>query len=116
MNKNKEVKNAVDDLLEFASFYLTLGDMHSSQLMVAIAEKDPEFTYYMETVNDTFETVIDFLKVYGEWGVERVRKEFTGNWDEVKAALVCSPIYESLRKQWKDDTVLWEMVEEIWGR
>lgn len=116
MNDDKEVKSAVDNLLEFATFYLTLGDVHTSQLMVEIAERDPAFTYYMDTVTETFETAIDFLKVYGEWGVERVRKGCTGNWDEVKAALVNSPAYKSRRKQFKDQTVLWEMLEEIWGR
>lgn len=113
--EDKEIKPGVDDLLDFATFYLTLGDMPGAQLMVEIAERDPEFTYYMETVTDNFETAIDFLRVYGEWGVERVRKE-CANWNEVKDALIHSPIYQTLRKQWKDNTVLWEMLEEIWGR
>ena len=116
MNDSKEVKSAVDNLIEFASFYLTLGDMPGAQLMVEIAERDPAFTHYMDTVTGNFETVIDFLKVYGEWGVERVRKKSGINWDEVKAALKCSPTYETFRKQWKGNTILWEMLEEIWGR
>ncbi|MDD5287641.1 MAG: hypothetical protein PHY28_00795 [Dehalococcoidales bacterium] len=116
MNDNNNITSAVDKILEFAEFYVTLGDLYGQDLLVAIGEKDPAFTYYMETVTESFETAIDFLKVYGEWGIAQVRNQCGTNWNEVKNACLTSPKYQNLGKKWKGSTVLWDLLEEILGK
>jgi hypothetical protein len=62
MGDSTDIHKAVDKVLDFAGFFLSLGDMKQTDLLIAIANRDPEFTYYFETVTEPIETALDFFR------------------------------------------------------
>jgi hypothetical protein len=113
MTKSDDINASVEKLLEFAEYFLTLGDLSGRELMITIGERSPQFTYDIEQVRVPIDTLIDLLRAYGDWGIELVRKQSTDNWDEVKNACMRTTKYQFLKKQWKDNTVLWEELEKL---
>ena len=116
MSDSNDVSSAAEKVLDFAEFYLTLGDLYGQDLLIAIGKRDPEFTYYIEAVKEPLDTITDFLRVYGDWAISQIRTKCAPVWDEVKNACVCSPKYQTLSKHWKDNTVLWDLLQEILGK
>lgn len=113
MTNNNDTDSFVEELLRFVEYYLTLGDLSGHDLLVTIGETSPQFTYDIEQVRVPIDTMMDFLRVYGEWGIDLVRKQCLNNWDGVKNALVCSKKYKTFERQCKDRTVMWDLLEEI---
>jgi hypothetical protein len=112
MSGNSDITAAVDKVLDFAGFFLTLGDMKQTDLLIAIANRDPEFTYYFETVTEPIGTALDFFRVYANWAISRIRAEYNTVWDEVKDACGCSEKYKILKMQCADTMVLWDALEK----
>jgi hypothetical protein len=112
MTKNEDINSAVEKLLEFAEYYLTLGDLSGHDLLMTIGERSPQFTYDIEHIKVPIDTIMDLLRAYGDWGIELVRNQCAGDWNEVKNACTCSTKYQFLRKQWKDTTELWDELEK----
>jgi hypothetical protein len=113
MTKDKDVESRMEELLRFVEYYLTLGDLSGHDLMISIGTKSPQFTYDIEQVRVPIDTITDFLRVYGDWGIDLVRKQCIENWDEVINSFVCSPKYKTFEKQCKDKTVMWDLLEGI---
>ena len=111
-NGSSDITTAVDKVLDFAGFFLMLGDMKQTDLLIAIANRDPEFTYYFETVTEPIETALDFFRVYANWAISRIRAEYNTIWDEVKDACACSEKYKILKIQCADTMVLWDALEK----
>lgn len=107
---------ALGKVLDFTEFFLNLGDMKGTDMLIAIAERDPEFTYYFETVNDRCETVMDFFRLYGQWAVSRLKTAYSDRWDDILTALARSARYQMLSRHWKDTTALWEELEGMMGK
>lgn len=112
MSQPSEVRLAVNKLLDFTEFFLSLGDMKQTEMLIAIAERDPGFADYFETADVHIETAVDFFKVYAEWAVERIRRENNPAWDAVKEARSCSEKFQNLKIQCAETTVLWDVLEK----
>ncbi len=113
MSNTTDIQKAVDKVLDFTEFFLSLGDLKQTDLLIAIAKRDPEFTYYFETVTEPIETALDFFRVYADWAISRIRAEYNTVWDEVKDACACSEKYKILKMQCADTTVLWDELEKV---
>jgi hypothetical protein len=113
MIDSTNIQKAVDKILNFTGFFLTLGDLKQTDLLIAIANRDPEFTYYFETATEPIETALDFFKVYANWAISRIRAEYNTVWDDVKDACACSEKYKILKMQCADTMVLWDELEKV---
>ncbi len=106
---------AVKKLTAFAEFFLTLGDLDGPKLIIAIGERDPEFTYYLETVADRCETVFDFIKIYGNWNIDRMQSAAGSQWWDVVKAYKSSDKYAFLKDVTHDIPLLWDELEGMLG-
>lgn len=113
MNTSADVAKAVEKVLDFAQFFLLLSDMKQTDLLIAVANRDPAFTYYFETVTEPIETALDFFRVYADWAIGQIQKEYKGVWDEVKDACTSSEKYKILKMQCADTMVLWDELEKV---
>jgi hypothetical protein len=113
MSQSSQLEAAVNKLLDFTEFFLSLGDMKQADMLFSIANRDPEFADYVETVQIPIETAVDFFKVYGDWGIEKIRKENSSIWNDTRKGYVSSEKYQILKMQCADTTVLWEVLEKI---
>jgi hypothetical protein len=112
MSANSDITTAVDKVLDFAEFFLSLGDMKQTDLLIAIANRDPEFTYYFETVTESIETALDFFRVYANWAIGRIHNEYENIWEEARDACVCSERYGILKMQCADTMILWDELQK----
>jgi len=106
---------AADKVLDFAEFFLTLGDMKPAEMLIAIAHRDPAFTYYVEELENPIETAMDFLRIYAEWVFGQVQKVCNASWEEICVAGTGSEKYRLLKMTWAGQTLLWEEVERMLG-
>jgi hypothetical protein len=106
---------AADRILDFAEFFLSLGDLKPPDLLIAIANHDPLFTYYFEEVKEPIETALDFLRIYADWALAEVLKKCIASRQEVCAAAVASEKYRLLKMQWSRQTLLWDEVVRMMG-
>lgn len=113
MSNSASLASAVDKVLDFSEFFLSLGDMKQTDLLTAIANRNPEFTYYFETVTETIETAVDFFRIYAHWVIGQIQKEYEGVWDEVKEACTRSEKYKILKMQCVDTILLWDELEKV---
>ncbi len=113
MSNTTDIQKAVDKVLDFTEFFLSLGDLKQTDLLIAIAKRDPEFTYYFETVTEPIETALDFFRVYANWAISRICAEYKTVWGEVRDACACSEKYKILKMQCVDTTVLWDELEKV---
>jgi hypothetical protein len=111
-----DIREASDRLLDFAEFFLRLGELQGQQVLTAIADRDPEFTYYVETVTAHPETLLELFRLYGQWVLEQLKANCGAGWDEAADACVRSERYRILRMQWEKTTLLWEEWEGLVGR
>jgi hypothetical protein len=113
MSHSSQLETAVNKLLDFTEFFLSLGDMKQADMLFGIANRDPEFADYVETVQIPIETALEFFKVYGGWGIEKIRKENSYIWTDIRQAFANSERYKMIKMQCDDTTVLWEVLEKI---
>jgi hypothetical protein len=113
MSQSSEIKMAVNKLLEFTEFFLSLGDMKQTDMLIAIAKRDPEFTSFFETANDPIETAMDFFKVYSSWAIEQIRKTYDYAWNDIRQAYISSKKYQILKMQCDQTIVLWDVLDNI---
>jgi hypothetical protein len=111
MSRVSEIKIAVNRLLEFTEFFLSLGDMKQTDMLIAIANRDPEFTNYFENATDLIETAMDFFKVYSDWTIGQVRNDFSNIWNDVRQAYISSERYQVLKIQCDGATALWDILD-----
>ncbi len=115
MTTESDFDAAVKKLTAFTEFFLTLGDLDGPKLIIAIGERDPEFTYYLETVADRCETVFDFIRIYGNWNIDRMQRAAGSRWRDVINAYKSSVKYAFLRDVTHDIPLLWDELEERLG-
>jgi len=112
VNYNPEIEPAKAKILDFMGFFLSLGDMKGPDMLMAVAERDPGFGDYVETVTEPLETAVDFFRVYAQYVFTKMRGECGPGWAEACEACTVSERYRLMEMQWKDVTLLWGVVKE----
>jgi hypothetical protein len=113
MSQSSQLETAVNKLLDFAEFFLSLGDMKQADMLIAIANRNPEFSEFFETVTEPIETAIDFFRVYAGWAVEQILQDSGINWKEIIDVCMRSEKYQILKMQCNETTGLWNILEII---
>lgn len=98
-----------EKLLNFAEFYYGLANLSGRELLLVISERDPEFTWNVDTVTEPMDTLEGLLTVYGKWGVNKIRESSAGDWQDVKLAYAGDPKYYLLAKEWRGNSMLWDL-------
>ncbi|OGN88534.1 MAG: hypothetical protein A2Z74_07000 [Chloroflexi bacterium RBG_13_46_9] len=113
MSQSSQPETAVKKLLDFAEFFLSLGDMKQADMLFSIANRDPEFADYFETITESIETPIDFFRVYADWAIGQIREENTLIWSDIIDAYTCAEKYSILKLKCEETTVLWDILDRI---
>lgn len=113
MSQSSQIETAVNKLLDFTEFFISLGDMKQADMLFSIANRDPEFADYFELVTESIETPLDFFRVYSDWAVGQIREENTLIWNDIVDAYTCSENYQSLKLRGEETTVLWDILDRI---
>ncbi len=113
MSQSSQLETAVRKLLDFTEFFLSLGDMKQADMLFGIANRDPEFADYFETVTESIETPIDFFRVYADWAMGKIREENTLIWNDIMDAYTCSERYQRLKIRCEETTELWDILDRI---
>jgi hypothetical protein len=116
MSDIEHITESSHRLLDFAEFFLRLGDLQVPQVLVAIADRDPEFTYYIDTVKEHPQTLLDMFRLYGRWAIDRFANDHAADWIDVMDSALQSERYRILRMQWEQTSLLWEEWERLVGR
>ncbi len=113
MNQPSEIEIVVNKLLEFAEFFISLGDMKQADMLFSIANRDPEFADYFETVTESIDTPVDFFRVYAQWAIHQILEENAPIWNDVTDVYTCSERYKSLKLRCDEAMVLWDILDRI---
>ena len=113
MIQSSQIETAVSKLLDFTEFFISLGDMKQADMLFSIANRDPDFADYFETVTESIETPVDFFRVYAQWAVQQMLEENALIWNDVRDAYSCSERYKSLKLRCDETTVLWDILDRI---
>lgn len=110
---NFDLQFAVDKVLDFAEFFLSLGDMKQIDLLIAIENRDPDFADYFTKLTEPVGSAIDFFRIYTDWAISKIREEYENVWCEIKDICASSERYNMLKMQFIESTVLWGVLEHI---
>jgi hypothetical protein len=112
MSQGSDNDSTLKKLLDFAEFFVSLGDMKQSEMLMAVAERDPGFGEYFETADVQLDTALDFFRIYTEWAIKQIQKECADPWDEIIGAYMRSEKWDVLNTQC-GGTVLWDLLQKI---
>lgn len=115
MSDEVDIKEAVDNLVDFAEFFLRLGELQVQQVLLAIADRDPEFTYFCEALKEPPQTLLDLFLLYGRWVIDKLKMDSGAVWNDVVEQTLCSDRHRVLRMQWEKTSLLWEEWEGLVG-
>ena len=113
MNETPDTKEAADRLVDFAEFFLRLGELNGQQVLTSIATESPEFTHYCDSLENQPQTLIELFRLYGRWEIDRLKKESGAAWNEIVERAQASERYRLLKMQWQQTSLLWEEWEQL---
>lgn len=116
MSDEIDLRTAADRLVDFAEFFLRLGELEAQLVLVAIADRDPEFTYYCGSLANQPETLLELFRLYGSWVLNKLKIASGPAWTEIVETARGSERYRLLRMQWEQTSLLWEEWEGLVGR